>query len=204
MTDCGQAAIDRGEDPTTPIDREQIKKDARYYMGAVGEEDLPSEVLDGIVESCIGKFDDSIIYKCDVLYCTVLNSLRYLIRKGWADKGSTSGSLIGHKEKVGNVEIQEQYSSSSSGSGSMSGWEKLYEEYLQNPNYICECLAQFRGGFGYIKVGGTNKEEYLNNAYSTELNTMWDIENLGNKFNERRVWSKRRSRDRSKRMRYNS
>ncbi|CAM0102065.1 hypothetical protein VPH5P1C_0011 [Vibrio phage 5P1c] len=202
MTECGQEEIDNGVDPSTPIDREQIKKDARYYMGAVGEEDLPDEVLDGIVESCIGKFGDSVIYKCDVLYCTVMNALRYLIRKGWADKGSTSGTLIGHKEKVGNVEIQNQYSSGSS-SSDLNGWEKLYEEFLQNPNHICECLAKSRGSLGYIKIGGTNREEYLNNEYNSALNTMWDIENSGNKFNERRVWSKQRSRNRSKRMRYN-
>ena len=198
MTECGQAALDKGVDPSTPIDREQLKKDARYFMGAVDEKALPEEVLDGIVEACIHNFEDSAIYRCDVLYCTIMNSLRYLIRKNWASNGDTSGELVSIREKEGDVEIEEKYSSSNS--NQHNGWEKLYEEFLRNPDYICECLAKTRGGLGYIKIGGTNAEDYINNEFSTKNRTMWDTTSIGDHYNERRTWNRQTNRNRTKRF----
>ncbi|AUR86334.1 hypothetical protein NVP1084O_127 [Vibrio phage 1.084.O._10N.261.49.F5] len=202
MSSCSDKAIADGVDPSTPIDRETLKTDARNFMGHVGVDVLPEEDLDSIVQTCINKFEDSIIYKCEVLYCVVLNSLRDIIRRGWAESGNIAGDLVGYKEKEGNIEVSANYSTSAGGSSKGTGWERLYEEFLQNPDYICSCLAKDRGGFGYIKIGGTKREEYLNNEYNTAAHSMWDIGSSSDKFNERRVLRERRSRNRSKRIRY--
>lgn len=200
MSDCSEEAISKGVDPLSPIDREQLKKDARFFMGAVTTEDLPEDVLDGIVQSCINKYEDLAIYRCEVLYCTILNSLKYLIRVAWADKGgSSSGELTSRKEKVGNVTIEDKYSNSSS-SDSASGWEKMFQYFLSHPEDVCECLVKSRGKIGLVKIGGTNKAEYQRINEDPNVRSMWDIETSVDKYNQDRVRSRTRRRNNSKRF----
>jgi len=200
MTTCSDEAIANGLDPSTPIDREQLKKDARFLMGAIEESILPDSVLDGIVESCIHNFEDSIIYRCDVLYCTILATLKYLIRQAWAhDGGSSSKDLVSRKEKVGNVSVEESYSSSST-SNNESGWEKMYEYFLRHPEDVCECLAKTKSGLGLIKIGGTNQEEYDEIANNPNVKTMWDTGSSVDNYNSRRVEKRKKRRNNSKRF----
>ena len=205
MSDCSEEAIAKGVDPTAPIDRDQLKKDARFFMGAVTTEDLPEDVLDGIVQSCINKYEDLAIFRCEVLYCTILNSLKYLIRKAWADKGgSSSGELISRKEKVGNITIEDKYSNSSSSSKSdtESGWEKMFNYFLNHPEDVCECLAKSRGKIGMVVIGGTDKAEYQRISEDPNVRSMWDIESSSDKYNQDRVRSRTRRRNNSKRFKF--
>lgn len=201
MTACSDEAINKGLDPSTPIDREQLKKDARFLMGAIDETILPDSVLDGIVEACINNFEDSIIYRCDVLYCTIMATLKYLIRQAWAhDGGSSSKDLVSRKEKVGGVSVEESYSKSNNTNNDI-GWEKLYEYFLKHPEEVCECLAKSRGSIGFIKIGGTDENEYQEIKNDPNTRTMWDINSSVDNYNQRRTKTRRRQRNNSKKFR---
>jgi len=195
-TPCSQQSTN---DPNVPIDRQIVKDSIYFYLDGVSADDLPEATLDIIIEKCIGKFEDSLIYDCDVTYCTLLSTLQHLIRKSWVSDGNDSvGPLKRHREKEGDIE-QELEWYTTSGDTNENGWERLYDYFLNNPAEICECLEVERGNtFGLISVGGTQQDKYEENRYNSNSRTVYDSTSIGNKFSYKREQRRRRSNQRSK------
>lgn len=204
MTTCSVEAIDKGLDPSVPIDRDKVKTRVRYLIGDPPLETVPEELLDGILASAIDHYEDSQIYECDVTYDTLIELLRYLIRKSHSDAGGgTTGNILSRKEKVGRREIEEKYESSSkSGGGVDTGWEKLYEEFIDHPERVCACLRRSTTGSATIKIGGTDKNEYDRIANDLNGRSMWDITDIGDNYTQKNLEKRIRTRDRAKGLRY--
>ena len=199
MTACSDASK---LDPKDPIDRDYVKGQLDLLFGGIPSE-IPTDVLDKTIEHCIEKFGDSAIFTCDVIFCSLMSLLKYLIRKSWTDEGGESkGELKRRRETEGNVTLEEEYAVKDSSSKDASGWEKLYEYFLKNPDEICECLKPEKNTFGLIKIGGTDANEVEQNESDGSLNTMWDTRPIGNRFSTMRERKRRRSNERSKRWRY--
>lgn len=203
MTNCSQEAITNGVDPTTPLDRNVVKTDVRFYAGGLSEALMPDTRLDIILDNCIAEYEDLLIYKCDITYCTLLATIKDLIRQNWAAEGGSSGTEItSRKEKVGGTEISVGYQQRTGTSAEESGWEKLYEYFIKNPEDVCKCLAKERGSIGFIKVTGTKQDEYDSNALNNNNRTMWSTGNFIDRFDARRTERQKRVRNRSKRFRF--
>ncbi|UZV41199.1 hypothetical protein vBVpaMR16F_133 [Vibrio phage vB_VpaM_R16F] len=195
-TPCSQQSTN---DPNLPIDRQIVKDSIYFYLTGITDSELPEATLDTIIEKCIGKFEDSLIYDCDVTYCSLMSTLQYLIRKSWVSDGADSvGPLKRQREREGDIELESEWHITS-GDSNENGWEKLYDYFLNNPSEICECLEVDRGNtFGLVSVGGTQKDKYEDNRYNPNSKTLWDTESIGNKFSNRREKSRRYSNQRSK------
>lgn len=194
-TKCSQQS---DNDPSLPIDRVEVKDTVYFYLDGLSTDDISDATLDKIIEKCIGKFEDSAVYQCDVNYCALMSTLQHLIRKSWVDNGDESvGAIKRQRDKEGNVEQEIEWHSST---GSVeTGWEKLYDFFLANPADICECLEEERGNtFGLISIGGTKQDRYTEVNYDSNTRTLWDTNSIGNKFSYRREQSRRRSNNRSK------
>ena len=198
MTKCSELS---DLDPLLPIDRDSVKTSVRFFMGGITEEDLPDSILSVIVENCILKFEDSQIYTNDVVYCSLLDSLKYLIRQSWAEDGSEStGGLKRRKEKEGGVEYENEYHADSSSTS--SGWEKLYDYFISNPADIAPCLEEERGNtFGLISIGGTKQDKSAEVENNLNNKSFWGTSSIGSKFSARREANRRRANLRSKYIR---
>lgn len=195
-TTCSQQSTNN---PNLPIDRQVVKDSVYYYLSGISTDDLSDSDLDIIIGKCIARFEDSLVYECDVIYCSLMSSLQHLIRKSWVKDGDDSvGPLKRHREKEGDVE-QELEWHTTSGDSNENGWEKLYEYFLNNPSEICECLEVERGNtFGLISIGGTQQDKYEENRYNRNSRTAYDSTSIGNKFSYKREQRRRRSNQRSK------
>ena len=180
---------------TTPLDRDEVKRKVRFYLGNVPEATLPEEILDEMVANCIDKYGDDDTKYCEVVYCSVMSSLRYLIHQSWAQTGSENKDISKRVEKQGDREIQVYYDASSSSHVSESGWEKLYEEYKAHPEYICESLVDTLAdaSAGYVKIGGVRQSEYDAIARNRDSRTGWDRQ-MDDKFGYRRTTRQRYNR----------
>lgn len=196
MTVCSDLST---RDSNLPIDRGEVKDSILFYLEGVDDEQLPPERLDQIIEICISRFTDNQTFTCDVIYCALLESLKYLIRKGWVEEGGDSvGNLKRIREKEGSVEEEVEYQSPSS-SIVDNGWEKLYNYFLENPSDICDCLKPiYNSTFGLINVGGTQQDKYQEIENGHNNRSMWDKNPLGVKFSARRELRRRKTMTRSK------
>lgn len=198
MTKCSELS---DLDPLLPIDRDKVKERVRFYLSGITEEDLPDLLLSVIIENCILKYEDSQVYEDDVTYCSLMESLKYLIKQSWLESGSeSSGGLKRRKEKEGGVEYENEYHADSSGSS--SGWEKLYDYYLKNPSDVAPCLEEGKGNvFGLISIGGTKQDKYIEVENGSNNKSFWGKSSIGNKFSARREVRRRQANRRSKFLR---
>jgi hypothetical protein len=196
MTTCSESSE---RDDTLPIDRVEVKDSVMFYLDGVLSSDLSETTLNLIIEKCVGKFVDNQTYTCDVIYCSLLESLKYLIRKSYVqDGGDSVGTLTKRREKDGTTEIEVGYSSTS-GQSSENGWEKLYEYFLENPSDICECLQPtYSSTFGLVSIGGTRKDVYDAIENGENNKGMWDRKSIGTKFSSHREYNRREDLNRSK------
>ncbi len=129
-----------------------------FLLGGPSEETIPYTTVLVIVNDCIEQIGDEDELYCQVLQCSVLNTLRYLIRKEQAAEGEV-GNVKRRKEEIGKRKIEEEYQIPSSSSGK-SGWEKMYDDYKENPDWICPSLAKDLGN-RLIMIGGSREDEYF-------------------------------------------
>lgn len=183
-------------DPLTPLDKVSIKEDITFLLATMPEA-ITDAVFDTIYDKCVAKVEDSAIYTCDVTYCTLMGIIKYLIRSGWSSGGTVAtGALKRRKDTEAGVTIEEEYDTAST--PAESGWDQLYEYYIENPEEICECLRPDKSGLAsMIKIGGVDANEVANNEIDPTLNTMWDKTSIGTRYssmrNEKRKAVKRRS-----------
>lgn len=196
MTKCSELSE---RDPSLPIDTDEVKSSVMFYLEGVTSEQLPDTTLDLIINKAISSFEDNQTYTCDVIYITLLESLKYLIRKSWVDQGENSVGLLKKiKDKEDQVDREIEYESFD-GQKAESGWEKIYNYFLKNPEDICPCLKyENNSEFGLIAIGGTQQDKYVKNEWAPNSRTLWDRTSLGSKFSYRRECRRRRSNNRSK------
>lgn len=143
------------------LDRVLIEAEARFLMGGVTEEILPSATMQVIIERNIRKYGDEESDYCEVLYHTVIDSLRYLIREQIVDGASegVSGTVTKRREKETDTEIEVGYSSSSDGSPLYS-WNDLLDDFLKHPEYVCDSLVDATKANGSVIIGGSDINGY--------------------------------------------
>lgn len=201
MTACSEASE---RDDTLAIDRDEVKDSVLYYLVGVDDTLLPDTAWNVIVEKSISKFVDNQTYTCDVIYDSLLETLKYLIRKAWVEEGGDSvGVLTKNREKEGSVEVELNYNVVD-GQTTENGWQKLYEYFRSNPSDICECLKPaYSSTYGLINIGGTLQDKYTEAATGENNRTMWDRGSIGSKFTYRREERRRSNITRGKYWRNN-
>lgn len=182
------------------IDRTKVKADVRFLMGGVDEATVSDALLTQILEDCITTYGDDDTFECEITYCTLMNTLKYLIRQSWLNDGSDSlGSVKRKKEKEGNVTYEDEYYTSESGSGGGSGWEKMYQYFLKNPAEVCPSLEIERSGaFGLVSIGGTQQDKYVETENNCNNRNFWGSTGVGSKFTSKREVRRRNTNYRSK------
>ncbi|AUR92132.1 head completion adaptor [Vibrio phage 1.170.O._10N.261.52.C3] len=137
---------------------QEIVDRVRFLMGDPSQEVISDQQITDIANNCISEIGNEDSDKCEVTYCTLINTLRYLINKERADSSNKSGAVKKRKEKRGETEIEEQYSDSGSAQG-YGGWNDMLNEYLADPTLVCAELAR-EAANNLIIIGGVSQSEY--------------------------------------------
>lgn len=160
---------------------EQVNTDVRYYLGGLPTSELTDDILNDIITRTMTR--NSLDLNVDSDYCksvyhSLLETLRYLIRNNIsssAGAGSGGGKIKSLSEKVGDVQIRTEYMDGSSASD--SGWGDLYDDYLANPQYICEELSDLaKSSFAGVYFGGVSQSEYDRVNNDQDSRNGWDVE----------------------------
>lgn len=167
------------------IDRNKVAERVRFLMGDVSESQLSQETLLKIIEDCITIYGDDDKFECEVTYCALLKSIRYMINKQNNSQGGDSGTLIASKEKVGDLSVEKRFSSSSS-TNTSSGWEKMYDYYLKHPEDVCPSLVPEGSGNKLVLIGGVEQDEYERVQSDPNSRNAYDY-NVSHKYNSQRV-----------------
>lgn len=158
---------------------EQVNTDIRYYLGGLPTSTLTDDILNDIITRTMTR--NSLDFNVDSDYCksvyySLLESLRYLIRNNISSSAISGGGEIKSKmEKVGQIQIKTDYMEGSSAAD--SGWDDLYDDYLANPQYICEELADLaKSSFAGVYFGGVSQSEYDKVNNNQDSRNGWDVE----------------------------
>lgn len=175
------------------INREEVKERVRFLLGDVSTSVLSEATLDMILDDCINEYGDDDTYLCEITYCTLLESLRYLIRKNQAESG-VLGQQRRRKEVRGKTTIEVEYGDSTD--YVTSGWQEMYTDYINHPEYVCDSLKSDTY-VSLVKIGGVRQDEYLNIEGNLNSRSGWDVESRS-KFGSLRTERRRRALSRSK------
>lgn len=162
------------------LDPNAIADRVRFLLGNPSEEILPNDILLQIVNECIAKIGDDDSLYCQVLQCSLMETLRYLIRQSQIPSSPNGGSVRRRKEKRGRTEIEEEYQQTSA--GDPSGWEQMYEDYQQHPEWICDELVTERTGEYLVKIGGVRQDEFDSIVKDSNSKSAYDKPRVNRKF----------------------
>lgn len=129
-----------------------------FLMGDPDDCTVPVDIVDQIAQDCIAKIGDEDDNFCEVVYCTLIETLRWLINRERSSSSNQSGAVKKRREKRGNTEIEEQYSDSGSANG-YGGWDDMLNDYLTDPTLVCAELAS-ESANNLIIIGGVSQSEY--------------------------------------------
>ena len=166
-------------------DQEIITK-VIFLLGNPPEEVISSAIIDSILQSCKATLGVE-ASDCELIYCTLIDSLRYLIRNSQMKSGSL-GSEIYRREKVGKREVQVQ----NSPNAISSGWEDMLMDYQNHPEYVCSELKNDTPA-KLIIIGGVSQKEYERVASETDGRSAYFL-NVNKKYDRRVSQSVRRRR----------
>ena len=99
--------------------------EVRFLLGDPPTTTISDAVIDRFLTRQEEYYGTDLDNQCYVLYNTCLDCLIYLVKKGVASSGGSgpTTALTKRREKMGSVEIEETYASSSSGSTStVNSW----------------------------------------------------------------------------------
>lgn len=170
-------------------DQEIIDK-VLFLLGNPPSGVISQETIDMILQECKTNLGVDAT-DCDLTYCTLIDSLRYLIRNSQMKSGSL-GSEVYRREKVGQREIQVQHSTE----GTSSGWEDMLIDYQHHPEYVCPSLKAERT-LNLVLIGGVSQKEYERVQSETDSRSAYFL-NVGSKYNRRISRSVRRRSNRNK------
>lgn len=178
----------------------EVASDVRYYLGGLSCDLVDDTLLTVIISKNIDDITLPDDQKCKTVYDSVLATLRYLINKLVTDSGlsatktieSSSGSEVpagavtSRREKIGKREVEIKYSDGSSSSSTSSSaatttvpvlkdmYEEMLEDYLKNPQRICEGLVDGGGtgteSTGSVIIGVQNDTYSFSSPYRQNLN----------------------------------
>lgn len=163
------------------LDPNAISERVRFLLGNPSEAILPEEILLQIINECIAEIGDDDELYCEVVQCSLMNTLRYLIRQSQIPSSPNGGTVKRRKERRGRTEIEEEYQS---GSSVTNGWQDMYDDYLQHPEWICDSLAPdlTNRNFGKVTIGGVRKDIVKGIKKDPNSNTAYDKPRVLRKF----------------------
>lgn len=148
-----------------------VNEEIRFLLGDLPVSVISDENLNKIIQRSVDNHSLEDEYFCIVTYASILSTLQWLINKGQA---SSSTEITKRKEKVGDVEIQLEYSSPST---ELTGWENLLEKFNSDPTLVCESLAYLaKSDLGYALFGGVSQKEYHRVKDNPDSRNGYDVE----------------------------
>lgn len=127
-------------------------------------------ILDSVIDRFLTRQEEyygtDLDSQCYVLYNTCLDCLIYLVNRSVSGSGGSgpTTALTKRKEKVGGVEIEETYASSSTASTTtVSSWDGLYTYLKEHPEFVCKSLK--KSIISSVIIGGVSVTE-KNEIYS--------------------------------------
>jgi len=138
----------------------ELNEFVRFYLGGLSVgvlDDLTlNQIIQNVLDSGVATTD------CQEKYYSTLETLRWLERRQLQEKGSSgaTGELVESKEKEGNVEITNKYSSSTTGDG--TSWSTLIDNLVTDPTTIgCNPFPSTDGAdTGNVIIGGADINGY--------------------------------------------
>lgn len=152
-----------------------VNEEIRFLLGDLSVSVISDENLNKIIQRSVDNHSLEDEDFCVVTYESLLSTLQWLVNKEQATSSTAGGSISQKKEKVGDVEIQVSYTSSSS--GEPSGWENLIEKFNNDPTLVCESLAYLaKSDLGYALFGGVSQKEYDRVNDNLDSRNGYDVE----------------------------
>lgn len=161
----------------------EINTSIRFHLGGLPTSVLSDEVLNLIIQTNIDKHGDLDENKCIVTYQSLLDALKYLIRKQITNGGGTAGNVKSRKERVGSRQIEVENFEGSA--GDLSSFEDLYDFFIKNPQDICASLVDTTKKKAVVIVGGTSQKQYDKVADNPDSRNGWTMSNICNKYGSR-------------------
>jgi hypothetical protein len=116
--------------------------------------------MDSIIQRSVDDHSLEDADLCIVTYESLIAVLRYLIRAQAAGGVAGSGAVKSREEEIGRRRIKIQYDVGVSGV-TASSWETLLDDFIANPQYVCESLLSAEtSGSGNVIIGGVSQKQY--------------------------------------------
>lgn len=135
--------------------------EVRFLLGDPTTTIISDSVIDRFLTRQEEYYGTGLDNQCYVLYNTCLDCLIYLVNRGVSGSGGSiaGGELTKRREKIGSVEIEETYSSSSSSSNNdaVNTWSSLYNYFKKHPEFVCKSLK--KNPTSGILIGGVVRSE---------------------------------------------
>jgi hypothetical protein len=128
---------------------EDILALVRYLLGGITTTLISDTTLTFILDRNRKATD------CETIYATVLETLLYLDRT--TTTSPNLGSVVGYREKEGNVEYEERYAANDT--GATNTWRGMYDDFLVHPEWVCPELAKDSSDGTYYYIGGVSKSD---------------------------------------------
>lgn len=152
-----------------------VNEEIRFLLGDLSVSVISDENLNKIIQRSVDRHSLEDEDFCIVTYESILATLQWLINKEQANTSATGGELTKRKEKVGDVEIQLEYSESTSTES--TGWENLLDNFKNDPTIVCESLAYLaKSDLGYALFGGVSQKEYHRVKDNPDSRNGYDVE----------------------------
>ena len=152
-----------------------VNSEVRFLLGDLPTSTISDDNLNRFIQRSVDNHSLEDEDFCIVTYESILSTLQWLVNKEQATNGSGSGLISKKREKVGDVEIQVEYTSSASGES--SGWENLLEKFNTDPTLVCESLAYLaKSDLGYALFGGVSQKEYKRVKDNHDSRNGYDVE----------------------------
>jgi len=130
----------------------------RFLLGDPSTTVISDTVIDRFLTRQEDDYGTALEEQCVVLYNTCLDCITYLTNKAVSGSGSgatVSGGITKRREKIGQAEVEEMYSSSSK--TNVSTWNDLYKYFKKHPEYVCKSLR--KPVTSLVVLGGVSQAE---------------------------------------------
>lgn len=152
-----------------------VNEEIRFLLGDLAVSVISDDNLNRFIQRSVDNYSLEDEDFCIVTYESILSTLQWLINKESASSSSVGGDVVKKREKVGDVEIQLEYSQSTSTDS--TGWENLLDNFKNDPTIVCESLAYLaKSDLGYVLFGGVSQKEYQRVKDNPDSRNGYDVE----------------------------
>jgi hypothetical protein len=149
-----------------------VNEEIRFLLGDLPVSVISDENLNKIIQRSVDNYSLEDEDFCIVTYESLLSTLQWLINK---EQASSTTEITRRREKVGDVEIQLEYSESAPNES--TGWENLLDKFKNDPAIVCESLAYLaKSDLGYALFGGVSQKEYQRVKDNPDSRNGYDVE----------------------------